>query len=112
MKAEEASGDQQASVLDSQALHTWLGVEAIAEVADQVHGTVTRTAFTTALKAAKNISLQGILPAWTPTAATPTGVPKGLVNPYLFFMKVENGNYQLINNSPWDLSTGKYQAIG
>jgi ABC-type branched-subunit amino acid transport system substrate-binding protein len=111
MKAEQAAGDQQASVLDSQALHSWLGVRAIAEIAAQIHGTVNRASFTAALKSAKDISLQGILPPWTPTAPTPPGVAKGLVNPYLFFMRVENGNYYLIHNDPWNLSTGSYQPV-
>lgn len=112
MNAEVAAGDAQASVLDSQALNSWLGVRAIAEIADTVHGTVDRASFTAALKAAKDVSLQGILPPWTPTATSPPGMPKGLVNPYVFFMKVENGNYQLINNDPWDLATNKYKPVG
>jgi len=112
MKAEQDAGDAQASVLDSQALHSWLGVRAIAEIASQVTGTVDRASFMAALKAAKDVSLQGILPAWTPAAATPAGVPKGLVNPYVFFMKVENGDYHLINKDPWNLATSKYQPVG
>lgn len=104
MKAAEAAGDKNAKDQSALAMHCWLAVYAIGEIARSVAGDVDRSSFTTAIKAAKDVDLQGILPPWTPTAETPEGVPAGMVQPLVYFGVVKDGTLVLAQDDPWDLS--------
>ncbi|MFC5745331.1 ABC transporter substrate-binding protein [Actinomadura rugatobispora] len=108
MKAAEEAGDKNAADRSALAMHCWLAVYAVAEIAKGVDGDVNRRSFTDALKSAKDVGLQGILPPWTPTAKSPKRVPPGMVQPLVYFGVVENGVLVLSNDDPWDLSQKKF----
>lgn len=110
MKAEQAAGDADAASLNGVSLHAWLGVHAIAEIAGQINGKIDRASFTSALKSAKNIGLEGILPPWTPSAPTPANLPKGL-QPYVFFGTVKGGKLVLLKKDPYNISTNQFQPV-
>ena len=114
LKAEQNSGDSaaSASMADGNSMRAWLAVHIIAEVAKTIHGTVDRASFTTALKAAKNINLLGILPNWTPSAPGTVSSLSHLNNPYVYFTKVENGTYELAYPKPWNAFKGGFTSVG
>ena len=113
LKAEQSSGDADAaaSMADGNSMRAWLAVHIIAEVAKTVSGTVDRAGFTTALKAAKNIDLLGILPNWTPSAPGTVASLAHLNNAYVYFTKVENGAYELVNPEPWAALKGGFTSV-
>jgi ABC-type branched-subunit amino acid transport system substrate-binding protein len=113
LKAEQASGDSAAApaTADGNSMRAWLAVHVIAEIASKdISGTVDRASFSTALKAAKDVSLLGILPSWTPSAAGPVSALAHLNNAYAYFTKVENGRYVLVNPEPWNVFKGGFAS--
>lgn len=114
LKAEQNSGDSaaSASMADGNSMRAWLAVHIIAEVAKTIHGSVDRASFTTALKAAHNINLLGILPNWTPSAPGTVSSLSHLNNPYVYFTKVENGAYELAYPKPWNAFKGGFTSVG
>lgn len=115
LKAEEASGDSGAApaMADGNSMRAWLAVHVIAEIAakDITGTTVDRASFSAALKAAKNVSLMGILPDWTPSAAGLVSSLAHLNNAYAYFTKVENGQYVLVDPKPWNVFKGGFTAV-
>ena len=67
-----------------------------------------RDSFNQALKSAKDVDLMGIMPKWTPTATAPAGAAKGMVNPYVYFSRVANGQFVLVNTKPWDIASNQF----
>lgn len=114
LQAEQNAGDSDAaaSKADGNSMRAWLAVHVIADVAKGGTGTVDRTSFAAALKSAHDISLLGILPAWTPGAAGLVPGLSHLNNAYVYFTKVEGGAYQLVNPQPWNAFKGGFTKIG
>jgi ABC-type branched-subunit amino acid transport system substrate-binding protein len=113
LQAEQNSGDADAaaSKADGNSMRAWLAVHIIAEVSKGITGTVDRTSFAAALKAAHNVDLLGILPAWTPSAPGLVSSLSHLNNAYVYFTKVENGSYQLVNAQPWNAFKGGFTPV-
>ncbi|OLT18653.1 hypothetical protein BJF78_00645 [Pseudonocardia sp. CNS-139] len=111
MKAQQDTGDEAAATLNGISLHAWLGVHAIAEIAGQVDGEVTRDSFVAALKAAEDVDMQGILPPWTPTAPAPAGMPDGLNMPLVFFGTVKDNTLVLMENDPFNIASNAFQPV-
>lgn len=113
LKAEQATGDFGAApaMADGNSMRAWLAVHVIADIATKdITGTVNRASFAAALKTAKNVNLMGILPNWTPSAASPVATLAHLNNAYAYFTKVENGQYVLINPQPWNVFKGGFNS--
>lgn len=113
LKAEQAAGDSGAapSMADGNSMRAWLAVHVIADIATKDGtGPVNRASFAAALKAAKNVSLMGILPNWTPSAAGPVSTLAHLNNAYAYFTKVENGEYVLADPQPWNVFKGGFTS--
>ncbi|MET7400384.1 ABC transporter substrate-binding protein, partial [Dactylosporangium sp. NPDC005572] len=111
MAAQEKSGDKYAANVGSAAQHTWLGVRIVAKIASQAKGTVDRESFTAALQSAKDVDLFGILPPWTPSSKAPAGAPEGMVNPFVYFTKVKNEQFVLVNEDPYNIATNTFVKI-
>jgi len=113
LQAEQNSGDADAaaSKADGNSMRAWLAVHIIAEVSKGITGTVDRTSFVAALKAAHKIDLLGILPAWTPSAPGLVSSLSHLNNAYVYFTKVESGSYQLVNPEPWNAFKGGFTPV-
>ena len=113
LQAEQSSGDADAAVskADGNSMRAWLAVHVIAEVAKGITGTVDRASFTAALKSAHDIDLLGILPKWTPSAPGLVSSLSHLNNAYVYFTKVENGAYQLVNAEPWNAFKGGFTPV-
>ncbi len=68
VKAEAATGDSDANVstMRSFALRVWDGLEAQFQIMKGMKGPITAATYLAALNSAENVSLNGILPNWTP----------------------------------------------
>lgn len=114
LQAEQAAGDTGAApaTADGNSMRAWLAVHVIAEIASKdISGTVNRATFSTALKAAQNVSLLGILPSWTPSAQAAVPGLAHLNNAYAYFTKVENGQYVLVDPKPWSVFKGGFTPV-
>jgi ABC-type branched-subunit amino acid transport system substrate-binding protein len=114
LQAEQNAGDADAAATkaDGNSMRAWLAVHVIAEVSKNITGTVDRTSFAAALKAAHGVDLLGILPAWTPSAPGLVSGLSHLNNAYVYFTKVESGAYQLVNPEPWNAFKGGFTPVG
>ena len=88
--------------LTALSLSGWLSVHALSEVLKSETGTPTAASLLAALKAAKNIPMNGILKPWTPTNYASAGplssVFKNVSNPYQYLITY-NGTNTSTNNS-------------
>jgi branched-chain amino acid transport system substrate-binding protein len=75
----------------STGIQSWLAIQAIvALVKDGSLKSYTSSALMSALKTAKNVNLDGIIPAWTPNAAGPAGQVR-VSNPYYYINQYKDG---------------------
>jgi hypothetical protein len=103
MKAEQATGDSAANITTARpmAVEPWLGLMALSE-AMQGATTVTAASITAAMNSAKNLSMQGIIPNWTPSTPGPAGYTR-VAEAYDYFIKVTNGTAVLLDKTPYDV---------
>lgn len=77
MKAEQDAGDSNAAV-DAQngnGIAAWLCLIALEEALKQTNSSdVSSAGINTAMRAAKDLTMQGVIPPWTPDKAGPTGL--------------------------------------
>jgi len=104
MKAELASGDAGANQALARPfqLKIWLTTEATFALMKNIKGTINAASTLAALESAKNLSLGGIFPPWTPSATlTIPGI--GVTHyseAYYWEVKVENGQQILESKTP------------
>jgi ABC-type branched-subunit amino acid transport system substrate-binding protein len=102
MAAELASGDQTAAGYATfnrdVALDSYFGVIAVQKIADQAKAT-TAAEFKTAINAAKDVNLGGVVPPWTPNASISTAVPRAS-NGAMYISQWDNGTEKLLTTTP------------
>lgn len=104
VKAEAATGDSDAnaSTMRSFALRVWDGLEAQFQIMKGIKGPITAATYLTALNSAENVSLNGILPNWTPaTHLSIVGLgPTRYSEANYWLVQVENGQQTLLSSQP------------
>jgi ABC-type branched-subunit amino acid transport system substrate-binding protein len=104
VKAEAATGDSDAnaSIMRSFALRVWDGLEAQFQIMKGIKGPITAATYLTALNSAENVSLNGILPNWTPaTHLSIVGLgPTRYSEANYWLVQVENGQQTLLSSQP------------
>jgi len=104
VKAEAATGDSDANVstMRSFALRVWDGLEAQFQIMKGMKGPITAATYLTALNSVENVSLNGILPNWTPaTHLSIVGLgPTRYSEANYWPVQVENGQQTLLSSQP------------
>jgi len=104
MKAEAATGDTYAnlSTQRSFALRIWDVLQAQFQIMKGMKGPITAASYLAALNSAKDINLNGILPAWTPsTHLTITGLGATRYSEADYWLlQVENGQQKVLSSRP------------
>ena len=104
VKAEAATGDSDANVstMRSFALRVWDGLEAQFQIMKGMKGPITAATYLTALNSAQNVSLNGILPNWTPaTHLSIVGLgPTRYSEANYWLVQVGNGQQTLLSSQP------------
>jgi ABC-type branched-subunit amino acid transport system substrate-binding protein len=102
MAAELASGDKTAAGYATfnrdVELDSYFGVIAVQKIADQAKAT-TAPAFKTAINAAKDVNLGGVVPPWTPNASISAAVPRAS-NGAMYISAWDNGTVKLLTLKP------------
>jgi branched-chain amino acid transport system substrate-binding protein len=88
--------------LGATGVSTWLAFEALKQVTADAQ-TIDRASLVSAMNAAKNIDLYGIIPSWTPTAAGPAGFSR-ISNPFEYISEWNGKKYVLVQKKPFDLT--------
>jgi ABC-type branched-subunit amino acid transport system substrate-binding protein len=103
LQAEQSSGDSTAALSQSTETTemTWLAIHAIANVMATSHN-VTPAGVTSALATAKNVSLMGLTPPWTPSATGPAPFTR-LSNTTVYILKIEKGQLVLAQSATIDV---------
>lgn len=104
VNAEAATGDSNANVstMRSFALRVWDVLEAQFQIMKGMKGPITAATYLAALNSAKNVSLNGILPNWTPaTHLTIFGLgPTRYSEANYWLVQVKNGQQTLLSSQP------------
>jgi ABC-type branched-subunit amino acid transport system substrate-binding protein len=104
MNAEAATGDSDAnlSTVRSFALRVWDGMQGQFQIMKGMTGPITASSYLAALNSAKNVSLNGILPSWTPaTHLTITGLGATRYSEANYWLlQVEGGQQKLMSSQP------------
>lgn len=79
-------------------LDAYFGVIAIQKIADQAHA-MTAAEFKTAINAAKNVDLGGVIPPWSPNTSISTAVPRAS-NDAEYISEWDNGTVKLLTLQP------------
>lgn len=95
----EASGDDELQVdqIKSSPFRSWVAVASFVRVIEDFGNPddVSREAITAAIKAAKDVDLFGVVPAWTPTFSALPGSPFSAVSqPWYYQVKFDTGTNQ------------------
>jgi ABC-type branched-subunit amino acid transport system substrate-binding protein len=106
MNAEAATGDKDADLttVRSFALRLWDVLQAQFQIMKGINGDITAASYLAALQSAKDVSLNGILPNWTPsTQLTITGLgATHYSEANLWLLQVQNGQAALAQSTPID----------
>jgi ABC-type branched-subunit amino acid transport system substrate-binding protein len=106
MNAEAATGDKDANLttVRSFALRLWDVLQAQFQIMKGITGDITAASYLAALQSAKDVSLNGILPNWTPsTQLTVTGLgPTHYSEANLWLLQVQDGQAALAQSTPID----------
>lgn len=106
MNAEAATGDKDADLttVRSFALRLWDVLQAQFQIMKGINGDITAASYLAALRSAKDVSLNGILPNWTPsTQLTVTGLgATHYSEANLWLLQVRNGRAALAQSTPID----------
>jgi ABC-type branched-subunit amino acid transport system substrate-binding protein len=104
MNAEAATGDSNANLNDirSFALRIWDVLQAQFQIMKGIGGAITASSFLAALDSAKDVSLDGILPDWTPSAhISITGLGSTRYSEANYWLlKIEGGQQKLLSSQP------------
>jgi ABC-type branched-subunit amino acid transport system substrate-binding protein len=79
-------------------LDGYFGVIAVQKIADQAHAT-TAAEFKTAINAAKDVDLGGVIPPWSPNTSISTAVPRAS-NDAEYISEWDNGSLKLLTPQP------------
>ena len=112
MAAEESSGDSNAALAkQTQGIGPWFSFFALDQVVKQQKTTDFSSAgLTSSLNAAKDVDMQGLIPAWTPNAVGPTGESR-VTNSTYYLVGYKGGQPYLITPtgiSSSDALAGKF----
>ena len=104
MNAEAATGDSDANLNDlrSFSLRIWDVLQAQFQIMKGMKGTITASSYLAALNSAKDVSLNGILPDWTPSAhisITGLGTTHFSEANY-WLLQIEGGQQTLLSGQP------------
>jgi hypothetical protein len=104
MNAEAATGDSNASIstVRSFALRIWDVLQAQFQIMKGISGPITASSYLAALNSAKAVSLNGILPDWTPSAhvsITGLGTTRYSEANY-WLLQIEGGQQKLVSSQP------------
>jgi ABC-type branched-subunit amino acid transport system substrate-binding protein len=106
MNAEAATGDKDANIdtVRSFALRIWDVLQAQFQIMKGMSGDITSSSYLAALNAAQGVSLNGILPDWTPsTHLTITGLGDTRYSEANYWLiQIQNGEQTLLSNQPID----------
>ena len=106
MAAELASGDKTAAGYATFnrdiALEGYFGVIAVQKIADQAKAT-TAAAFKTAINAATNVNLGGVIPLWSPNKSVSTAVPRASTDSE-YISEWDNGTLKLLTPTPFPVA--------
>jgi branched-chain amino acid transport system substrate-binding protein len=106
MNAEAATGDSDANINDirSFALRIWDVLQAQFQIMKGMTGTITASSYLAALNSAKDVSLNGILPNWTPsTHISITGLGATHYSEANYWLlQIEGGQQKLLSSQPID----------
>jgi branched-chain amino acid transport system substrate-binding protein len=95
--ADMKAGGFKLSELKGQASGAWLSVLAFQTVVEGAKPTTVDAASTlAALKAAKDVDLQGMIPPWTPSATDPSPIFTNVSNPYMYTQKFNGKTVQTL----------------
>ncbi|HEY1282473.1 MAG TPA: ABC transporter substrate-binding protein [Acidimicrobiales bacterium] len=97
LAAAEKSGvkDSSASEVTGYSINAWLGMQLFEKVANGIQGDVTRASVLEAMKNAKNVDLDGVVPAYSAPPGPDPAVPR-VVNDQVYGYKLVNGEMQLV----------------
>jgi branched-chain amino acid transport system substrate-binding protein len=106
MKAEEATGDSDANIdkIRSFALRIWDVLQAQFQIMKGMKDPITASSYLAALNSAKDVSLNGILPDWTPSthiSITGLGATRYSEANY-WLLQIEGGQQKLVSSQPID----------
>lgn len=82
---------------DGNSIDGWLSAFVLQQLGPYIHGNITAASVISALAIAKNLSLQGLGPSFTPSNPGPKGYPR-LSNATVFIMKDVNGQAVLTSD--------------
>ena len=104
MNAEAATGDSNASIstVRSFALRIWDVLQAQFQIMKGMNGPIMASSYLAALNSAKGVSLNGILPDWTPSAhisITGLGTTRYSEANY-WLLQIEGGQQKLVSSQP------------
>jgi ABC-type branched-subunit amino acid transport system substrate-binding protein len=106
MSADQAAGDSDAPTEKNEVrfsvINNWLGVKATAEIANAAHA-VDAASMKKALDSAKNVSLFGLLPPWTPNEQLGSVPDPRAVEGAYWAYGWQNGKAVLLSSAPVDL---------
>jgi ABC-type branched-subunit amino acid transport system substrate-binding protein len=95
--ADMKAGGINLNQLKGQATGSWLSVLAFKTVVEGAKpATVDAASTLAALKAAKNVDLQGMIPPWTPSATDPSPIFTQVSNPYMYDQKFNGKTVQTL----------------
>jgi ABC-type branched-subunit amino acid transport system substrate-binding protein len=97
MKAAQKAGIPNATNRDATAVLSWLGIEAIADVAAKVKGSLTAAAVLKQMSHTLNLSVDGFM--WSPGAKGPAKYPRDSTGD-VWLGKIEHGTFTLLSNKP------------
>jgi ABC-type branched-subunit amino acid transport system substrate-binding protein len=90
------------SLYDTNSLNAWLAVKVTAELMAKVQGTLSATSLLQEVRSATDVSLFGLLPAWTPSKGAPAPYQQ-LSSPLVYFARGDNGKEVLVTSKPFDV---------
>ena len=111
MNAEAATGDKSADLttIRSFSLRIWDVLQAQFHIMKGMSGDITASSYLAALNSANNISLNDVLPAWTPsTHLSITGLGSTRYSETNWWLaKIDSGQLSLTSNQPVDATTAQ-----
>ncbi|MGH3627894.1 MAG: hypothetical protein ACRDRL_10710, partial [Sciscionella sp.] len=107
MAAERASGDTDTPTskiyIREAVMNAYVGTIALAKIATAAKATDS-AALSKAMKAAKNVDLGGVVPAWSPNTSVSKTVPRASNGSWWYFTW-ENGKPKLAGDKPTDVTS-------
>ncbi|MDT2006136.1 ABC transporter substrate-binding protein [Rhodococcus opacus] len=86
------------------ALAGWLGVQAVAQIAANLQGEISRKTVLDALNSTSGVDVQGLLPAWSPGQSGPIESYPRVANTSMFFWEVKDDAQLLTDTNTYDIT--------